>query len=284
MLAKAPTLGADMVILDLEDAVAPSEKDAARAEAVRAIGTQAWGDSLVALRCNGWTSPWTYLDVLGVVVATTARLDELMLPKVESAAQVVALELLLDQVERAVGRTRPLGIEVQIESAKGLLAVAEIAAASPRVTALVFGPGDFAASMQMPVLSGGALLAHYPGDAFHAVLVQLAVAARAHGLQVIDGPYFAVDDPDGLRAAAWRAQQLGYDGKWAIHPSQIAVLHDVFTPSSEQLDHATKLLAAHAAAQSDGGHGAARFEGEMIDEASARMARVLLARGRGVAG
>jgi citrate lyase subunit beta / citryl-CoA lyase len=280
MLAKAPGLGADMVFLDLEDAVAPSEKEGARAKVVAAVRDLDWGETVVCVRVNAWDSPWTVFDVVEVVGGAGERLDEVMLPKAESAADVVALDHVLAQVERhAALPVGHLGIEVQIESARGLLAVEAICAASPRVETVVFGPADFSASMEMPVLTGGVELPDYPGDHFHHVFARLLVAGRAHGIQVIDGPYLKIRDGDGLRAYAQRTRLLGYDGKWALHPDQVAILNDVFSPTQEQFDHAWDILEAYRAATDDEGRGAVMFGDEMIDEASRKMALKFVSRG-----
>jgi citrate lyase subunit beta/citryl-CoA lyase len=281
MLAKAPGLGADMCFVDLEDSVAAGEKAAARGLALPAIREQDWGEAILFLRVNAWDSPWTAYDVLEVAGAAGERLDGVMLPKCESPAQVVALDLLLTQVEKANGLpVGHLGIEVQIETARGLLDVRGICAASPRIEAVILGPADFAASVEMPVLTGGVEIPEYPGDHFHHVFWSLLLAARAAGVQVIDGPYLKIRELDGLRAYATRTQVLGFDGKWALHPDQIPVLNEVFSPTQEQFDRATALLEAYRAATDVEGRGAVMFGDEMIDEASRKMALKFVARGR----
>jgi citrate lyase subunit beta / citryl-CoA lyase len=280
MLAKAPGLGADMCFVDLEDSVAPGEKEAARGRAVAAIRDQDWGETVLFLRVNAWDSPWTVYDVLEAAGPAGPRLDGVMLPKVESAAQVVALDLLLAQLERAHGLPLGhLGIEVQVETARGLLDAPAICAASPRVEAVILGPADFAASVEMPMLTGGVEVPEYPGDHFHHVFWSLLLAGRAAGVAVIDGPYLRIRDLDGLRAYATRSKVLGFDGKWALHPDQIPVLHEVYAPSQEQFDRAVDLLAAYRSATEDEGRGAVMFGQEMIDEASRKMALTLVARG-----
>jgi len=280
MLAKAPGLGADMVILDLEDAVAPLEKDAARDKVIAAVNDLDWGDTVLGIRVNGWDTEWTHRDVIDVLRGCSERLDVLLLPKVESAAQVIALDLLVSQVERALGRTAPVGFEAQIETARGVLAVEEISGASERLEAIVFGPADYAASVEMPVVTGGIEVPGYPGDHFHYVFSRMLVAARAHGIQVIDGPYLKISDLDGLRAYAERTHLLGFDGKWAVHPDQVAVINDVFSPAPEEFERALGLLAAYEEATTTGARaGAVRYQDEMIDEASRKMASKLVARG-----
>jgi citrate lyase subunit beta/citryl-CoA lyase len=283
MMGKAPNLGADMVFLDLEDAVAPLEKEAARDKVVKAINDLDWGDTVLCVRVNAWDTKWTYRDVIHVVENSSERLDEIMLPKVQSAADVQALDMLLTQIEETTGRKSTVGIEPQIETARGLINVEEICAASPRLETIVFGPADFAASTEMPVLTGGVQIPEYPGDHFHYVFSKILMAGRANGLQVIDGPYLKIRDLDGLREYSMRPRILGYDGKWALHPDQVSVINEIFTPTQEQFDHAIDLLEAYEKARTEGGagerKGAVMFGDEMIDEASRKMATKFVARG-----
>src|SRR5215468_9107161 len=212
MLGKAPTLPADMVFLDLEDSVAPLEKEAARSKVVDAIKNQDWGDKVLCVRVNAWDTQWTAFDVMEVVGNAGERLEEVMLPKVQTAAEVVALDLLLSQVEAHAGLPAGhIGIEAQIETTRGLINVEEICAASPRLEAIIFGPADFAASMEMPVLTGGVQIPEYPGDHFHYVFSKILMAGRANGLQVIDGPFLKIRELDQLRDYTMRARILGYD-------------------------------------------------------------------------
>jgi citrate lyase subunit beta/citryl-CoA lyase len=283
MMGKAPNLGADMVFLDLEDAVAPLEKEAARDKVVKAINDLDWGDTVLCVRVNAWDTKWTYRDVIHVVENASERLDEIMLPKVQSAADVKALDKLLTQIEETTGRKASVGIEAQIETALGLINVEEICAASPRLETIVFGPADFAASTEMPVLTGGVQIPEYPGDHFHYVFSKILMAGRANGLQVIDGPYLKIRELDALREYSMRPRILGYDGKWALHPDQVAVINEVFTPTQEQFDHAIDLLEAYEKATTEGAagerKGAVMFGDEMIDEASRKMATKFLRRG-----
>jgi citrate lyase subunit beta / citryl-CoA lyase len=283
MLGKAPNLGADMVFLDLEDAVAPLEKDAARDKVVKAINDLDWGDVVLCVRVNAWDTKWTYRDVIHVVENSSERLDEIMLPKVQSAADVHALDMLLTQIEETTGRKSRVGIEPQIETARGLINVEEICAASDRLETIVFGPADFAASTEMPVLTGGVQIPEYPGDHFHYVFSKILMAGRANGLQVIDGPYLKIRELDALRDYSMRTRILGYDGKWALHPDQVKVINEVFTPTQEQFDHAIDLLAVYEKATTEGDpgerKGAVMFGDEMIDEASRKMATKFLRRG-----
>jgi citrate lyase subunit beta / citryl-CoA lyase len=280
MMGKAPALGSDMVFLDLEDACAPSEKEAARGKIVNAIKDNDWGDKVLCVRVNDWSTKWTAYDIMEVVGNAGTRLDEIMLPKVENAAQVVATDLLLRQVEIAAGLPiGHIGIEAQIETTRGLINVEEICAASPRLETVIFGPADFAASMELPVLTGGVQIPDYPGDHFHYVFSKILMAGRANGIQVIDGPYLYIKDADGFRDYCKRTRNLGYDGKWALHPDQVAILNEVFSPTQEQFDKAHEILDAYKVATEGEGKGAVMFGNEMIDEASRKMALKFLSRG-----
>jgi citrate lyase subunit beta/citryl-CoA lyase len=279
-LAKAPSLGADMYFLDLEDAVAPLEKEDSRARVVQAIRDQDWGDSVLCVRVNAWDTKWTYGDVIEVVGGAGERLDEIMLPKVQSGAQVVAMDLLLTQVEINHGLPAGhIGIEAQIETAQGLINVEEICAASPRVETVILGPVDMSASMGMPSLSGGLQIPEYPGDYFHYVFMKILMAGRATGIQVIDGPYVKVRDTAGFRDYARRSQILGFDGKWSLHPDQVGILNEVFSPTQEQFDKAWDVLDSYRKATEGDRKGAVMFGDEMIDEASRKVAVTLVAKG-----
>ena len=281
MLAKGPTLPADMVFLDMEDSVAPLEKEAARGKVVDAIKNQDWGEKILCVRINAWDTQWTYGDVIEVVGKAGERLEEIMLPKVQSAAEVVAMDLLLTQVEKNSGLPiGHIGIEAQIETAQGLINVNEICAASPRLETVILGPVDFSASMEMPSLSGGLQIPEYPGDYFHYVFMKILMAGRANGLQVIDGPYVKVRDSEGFRDFCTRTQILGFDGKWALHPDQVTILNEMFSPTQEQFDRANAILDAYEEATTTGDRkGAVMFGEEMIDEASRKVAVKLVSRG-----
>ena len=280
MLGKAPRLGADMVFLDLEDAVAPLEKPGARTKVVDAINEGDWGETVLCVRVNAWDTEWTYRDVIEVVEGAGERLDELMLPKVQSAAEVQALDMLLTQIEKVTGRDSRVGIEAQIETARGIINVEEICAASDRLETIILGPVDMSASMEMPSLAGGLLIPDYPGDYFHYVFVKILMAGRANGLQVIDGPYVKVRDSDGFREFAQRAQILGYDGKCALHPDQVQILNELFSPSQDQFDKAWDILETYEKATTEGERkGAVMLGDEMIDEASRKVAVKLVSRG-----
>lgn len=284
MLDKARGLPADQVFLDLEDAVAPLAKVDARTNVVAALTDGDWGTKTRVVRVNDWTTSWTYGDVISVVEGAGADLDCLMLPKVQSAEHVVALDLLLAQVERSVGlEVGRIGIEAQIENALGLVNVDAIAAASPRVETIIFGPADFMASLNMRSLVVGEQPAGYDvGDAYHYILMRILMAARAHDRQAIDGPYLQVRDLDGFRRVAGRSAALGYDGKWVLHPGQIDAANEVFSPTQDDYDHAELILDAYDWYTSDQGgrQGAVMLGEEMIDEASRKMAVVVAAKGR----
>ena len=269
-----------MTFLDLEDAVAPLEKVPARAKVVEAIRSQDWGDRVLCVRVNAWDTEWTYGDVIEVVGNAGERLDEIMMPKVQSAADVIAMDLLLTQVEKNSGLpVGHIGIEAQIETARGLINVEEICAASPRMETIVFGPADFAASIEMPILTGGVSIAEDPGDHFHYVFSKILMAGRANGLQVIDGPFLKVRELDELREYAQRTRVLGYDGKWALTPDQAGVLNEVYSPTQEQFDRAWDILEAYRQATETDLQGAVMFGDEMIDEASRKMAIKFVDRG-----
>src|SRR2546421_5371640 len=269
MLAKAPGIPADMVFLDLEDSVAPLEKESAGAKAVDAVKNQDWGEKTLCVRINSWDTKWTYGDVIEVVGNAGERLEEVMLPKVQSGAEVVALDLLLTQVEQNAGLPLGhIGIEAQIETTRGLINVEEICAASPRVETIIFGPADFAASMEMPILTAGVQIPEYPGDHFHYAFSKILMAGRANGLQVIDRPFLKVRDGDAFRDYCQRTRILGYDGKWALHPDQVTILNEVFSPTQEQFDQAWDILEAYEHATEGERKGAVMLGDAMIDEAS----------------
>ncbi len=281
-LAKATSLNADQVLLDLEDAVAPDAKTQARAHVASALEESDWGGKVITVRVNGATTPWAYRDVIEIVERSGQHLDTIVLPKVSGPGQVAWLDLLLGQVEQAAGlRPGRIGIEAQIEDAPGLAGVDQIAGSSPRLEALIFGPADFMASVGMRSLQIGAQPRGYAGgDAFHYPHMRILVAARAHGLQAIDGPYAAIGDAGGLARSAASAAALGYDGKWVIHPGQIDAVNAAFSPGQEEYDRAELIIEAYEYYTSVQSRGAARLDGEMIDEASRKLALVSAARGR----
>ena len=281
MLAKAQGLPADQVFLDLEDAVAPQAKEGARDTIVDALNTGDWQGKTRVVRVNDLTTQWTYRDVVTVVEGAGANLDAVMLPKAQDAAQVRWLDLLLTQIEKTMGyEVGRIGIEAQIENARGLINVNDIAGASDRLETIVFGPADFMASINMPNLVVGGLNPGYPGDPYHYILMQILMAARANGLQAIDGPYLQIRDVDGFREVAGRSQALGFDGKWVLHPGQIDAANEVYSPRQEDYDHAELILDAYRHYTTVERLGAVMLGEEMIDEASAKMATVIAVKGR----
>ena len=283
MLDKAQGLPADQVFLDLEDAVAPMAKPAARQNVVAALNDGDWGGKTRAVRVNDLTTPWTYRDVIEVVEGAGEHLDCVMLPKVQDATQVQWLDLLLTQIEKSLGlEVGRLGIEAQIENAAGLVNVDAIAGASPRVETVIFGPADFMASINMRSLVVGGLIAEYPGDPYHYILMRILMAARMHDKQAIDGPFLQIRDVEAFRAVAKRSAALGFDGKWVLHPGQIEAANEIYAPSQEDYDHAELILDAyeHATSEAGGRRGAVMLGDEMIDEASRKMALVVSAKGR----
>jgi citrate lyase subunit beta/citryl-CoA lyase len=283
MLDKARSLPADQVFMDLEDAVAPLAKPEARKNIVAALNDGDWGAKIRVVRVNDLTTPWTYRDVIEVVEGAGHNLDCLMLPKVQGPEQVAWLDLTLTQVEKtlglAVGR---IGIEAQIENARGLVNVDAIGAASPRLETIIFGPADFMASINMKSLVVGALNPDYPGDPFHYIFMRILMAARMHDLQAIDGPFLQIRDVDAYREVAKRSAALGFDGKWVLHPGQIDAANEIYSPSQSDYDHAELILDAYEYATSEAGGklGAVMLGDEMIDEASRKMALVISAKGR----
>ena len=284
MIDKARGLEADQVFLDLEDACAPLAKPGARTTIVESLNEGGWGERLRVVRVNDWTTEWTYRDVVTVVEGAGANLDAIMLPKVVSAEQVVALDLLLTQIEKTAGyEVGRIGIEAQIENARGLIEVDAIAKASPRVETIIFGPADFMASINMKSLVVGEQPPGYDtGDAYHHILMSILMAARANDKQAIDGPYLQIRDVDGFRRVAGRSAALGFDGKWVLHPGQIDAANEVYSPRQEDYEHAEDILDAYDYYTSEAGgmRGAAMIGDEMIDEASRKMALVVSAKGR----
>lgn len=295
-IEKASTSPADVVFLDLEDAVAPPDKAKARQTVIEATRDIDWGDKTLSVRINAADTPFMYRDLIEVAENASERLDLILVPKVNSAADVHMLDVLLSQIEAATGRSRRFGLELQIETAEGLVNAEAIARASPRVESLHFGPGDFAASIGARTTSiGGAvpdysvladpdvngLRASYMGDPWHYALARIVVACRAAGVRPIDGPYADFKDPQGLEWAARRAAALGFDGKWAIHPTQIEALNAAFSPRPDEVERSRRILAALAEA-SDAGRGAVVLDGKMIDAASIRQAEMMMEKARRV--
>jgi citrate lyase subunit beta/citryl-CoA lyase len=284
MLEKAKGLPADQVFMDIEDAVAPLAKPDARKNIVATLNEGGYDGKVRSVRVNDWTTQWTYADVIEVVSGAGANLDCIMLPKVQGPEQIKALDMLLTQIEKSEGlEVGRIGIEAQIENAMGLTKVDEIAAASPRVETIIFGPADFMASINMKSLVVGEQPSGYDvGDAYHYILMRILMAARAYDKQAIDGPYLQIKDTEGYMRVAGRSAALGFDGKWVLHPDQIAAANEVFSPRQEDYDHAELILDAYEwyTSAAGGARGAAMLGDEMIDEASRKMALVIAGKGR----
>ena len=277
MCEVAARSGADLVFLDLEDACAPAAKESARATAVDALTGLDWGDTLRAVRINGLDTPWCHGDIIEVVTGARDALDVIIVPKVLGARDVWWVDILLTQLETKLGLTRPIALEALIEEADGLLNAAEIARASPRLQALIFGAGDLSASLHARVDGNFSPAGDYPGDYWHAVRVQVLAAARAAGIAAIDAPYPGYRDESGYRRAATHAALLGFDGKWAIHPSQVPIANEVFTPSASELAEARAIMDDYRQAEADG-VGAVGRNGKLVDAALMRHAANVLRR------
>lgn len=281
MIQKALATAADEVLLDLEDAVAPGAKAESRGTVARALRDLDWGGRPRVFRMNALDTPFFYGDLIEVVEQAGARLDRIVLPKVNRPEDVYVVETLLAQIEVNAGITRPIGLEVQIESAEGVVNCERIAAASRRVEAIIYGPGDFTASVRMPAVSIGTpdeWDAAYPGHRYHYVMQRILVAGRAAGIRVIDGPVADFRDLDAFRRSAQVARVLGYDGKWCIHPSQVAIANEIFSPTEEEVAWARRVVAAYDEATREG-RGAISVDSKMIDAASIKMARNVLGEG-----
>ena len=275
---------ADVINLDLEDSVSPDDKPAARANIIQAIGDIDWGDKWLSVRINALDTPYWYRDIVDLLEQSGDRLDQIMIPKVGCAADLYAVDALVTAVERACGRSRPISFEVIIESAAGLCHVEEIAAASPRLQAMSLGAADFAASMGMATTGIGGTQENYymlsggtrtPADPWHWAQAAIVAACRTHGILPVDGPFGDFSDDDGFRAQAYRSATLGMVGKWAIHPKQIALANEVFTPSPEAVAEARAILEAMDRAKAEGA-GAAVYKGRLVDIASIRQAEVIV--------
>ena len=282
MIQKAAASAADAVCIDLEDSVTLAEKASSRANVIQALKEIDFGRRVRMFRINALDTPFAYRDLVEVVEAAGDRLDVVMIPKAGSARDVEFVDTLLTQIETNTRLTRPIGLEAQIETASGFLHAVEIAGASPRLEALIFGAGDYAASMRMPSSAIGEADQHdeiYPGHRWHAVMHTIVAAARAHGLRCLDGPYAGYTDAAGLARACQIAVAMGFDGKQCIHPAQLAAVNATFTPSLEEVTKAGAVLKAYEAAAA-AGQGAATHDGRMIDAANLRMARTILERHR----
>jgi malyl-CoA/(S)-citramalyl-CoA lyase len=298
LFEKAAKSAADVVFLDLEDAVAPDDKAQARKNIIQALRDIDWGSKTMSVRINGLDTHYMYRDVVDVIEQGGERLDLIMIPKVGTASDVYAVDMLMTQCEDAVKRKKRIGLELIIETALGMQNVNEIAQASKRLESLHFGVADYAASTRArtTVIGGpnkmyGVLTDkdgdrprdfHW-GDMWHYAIARMVVAARANGLRPVDGPFGDFSDPDGFKAQAYRAAVLGCEGKWAIHPSQVALANEVYSPSEAEVTRAKRILDAMAQAQREG-KGAVALDGRLIDIASIRQAEVLVAKAKQVAG
>jgi len=279
MIEKAAQSAADLVFLDLEDAVAPAQKVAARDQVVRGLTELDWGKKLRAVRVNDAHTEWAHGDVITVVEGAGEHLDLLIIPKVKAPRDVWFFETLLDQLEKKLRLKRRIGLEALIEETEALSRVEEIAASSPRLEALILGFGDLSASQGMRLGIGADGAEHYPGDIWHHARARMIVAARAHGLDAIDGPFANFKDPDGYRRDATWAAMLGAVGKWAIHPSQIEIANDVFAPTPREIETARRMYEAYRAAE-QAGAGAAGAGGVLVDAAAARIFEGVLERAK----
>ncbi|WP_299662668.1 L-malyl-CoA/beta-methylmalyl-CoA lyase [uncultured Ruegeria sp.] len=285
LFPKMAASAADVINLDLEDSVAPSDKDAARANVIDALNTVDWGNKYLSVRINGLDTPYWYRDVVDVLEQAGERLDQIMIPKVGCAADVYAVDALVTAIERAKGRTKPISFEVIIESAAGLAHAEEIAASSPRLQAMSLGAADFAASMGMQTTGIGGTQENYYmlregekhwSDPWHWAQAAIVAACRTHGVLPVDGPFGDFSDDEGYIAQAKRSATLGMVGKWAIHPKQIALANQVFTPSDEAVSEAREILAAMEQAKANG-EGATVYKGRLVDIASIKQAEVIVA-------
>ena len=297
LFEKAANSAADVIFLDLEDAVAPDEKEQARKNIIQALNDIDWNTKIMSIRINGLDTHFMYRDVVDVVEQAGERLDLIMIPKVGTASDVYALDMMVTQIEDAMGYAKRIGFEHIIETALGMQNVTEIAAASPRNESLHFGVADYAASTRARTTTIGGANKDYGvltdpddndardyfwNDMWHYAISRLVVAARANGLRPIDGPFGDFSDADGFRAAANRAAVLGFEGKWAIHPSQINLANEIMSPSDEEVARAQKILKAMAEAEK-AGKGAVSLDGRLIDYASIRQAEVLVKKAEQIA-
>lgn len=285
LFPKMAASAADVINLDLEDSVAPTDKDAARANVIEALNTQDWGRKYMSVRINGLDTPYWYRDVVDLLEQAGDRLDQIMIPKVGCAEDVYAVDALVTAIERAKGRTKPISFEVIIESAAGIAHVEAIAASSPRMQAISLGAADFAASMGMQTTGIGGTQENYYmlregekhwSDPWHWAQAAIVAACRTHGLLPVDGPFGDFSDDEGYIAQAKRSATLGMVGKWAIHPKQIALANEVFTPSEAAVGEAREILAAMEQAKANG-EGATVYKGRLVDIASIKQAEVIVA-------
>lgn len=279
MVQKAFALPVDCIMLDLEDSVPVQEKEEARKYVVAALKAQDWTGKVRSYRINGMDTPFAYRDIIDIVEAAGDCIDVIVVPKVNDPSEIKAIDLLLTQIEMRMGLKQPIGLEASIETAEGMLRVGEIAFSSPRLETLVFGVADYGASLTMlsKGISGhGDMEDFYPGHRWHFPLSRMAMAAKAAGLAAIDAPYGDYKDPEGLRRSCLLSAALGYDGKWAIHPDQVKIINEMYTPSREDVERSLRILKAYGEAQEEG-CGSLAIDGKMVDAASMRVAKVISA-------
>ena len=285
LFAKMAASAADVINIDLEDSVAPSDKEMARANAIEAINTVDWGNKYLSVRINGLDTPYWYRDVVDLLEQSGERLDQIMIPKVGCAEDIYAVDALVTAIEAAKGRQKKISFEVIIESAAGIAHAEEIAASSPRLQAMSLGAADFAASMGMQTTGIGGTQENYYmlredqkywSDPWHWAQAKIVAACRTHGVLPEDGPFGDFSDDEGYIAQAMRSATLGMVGKWAIHPKQIALANQVFTPSEEAVNEAREILAAMEQAKANG-EGATVYKGRLVDIASIKQAEVIVA-------
>jgi citrate lyase subunit beta/citryl-CoA lyase len=275
MIEKAAASSADLVFLDLEDSVAPNEKVASRQKVIAALKTLDWGKKTRAVRINDLETEFAYQDIISIVEEAGDHLDIMIVPKVKSARDVWWVDVLLSQIEKRLRRPRRIGLEVLIEEVEAMLNVEEIARASTRLEAIIFGHIDYSASQGIDPALAGNDLDTYPGDLWHYARQKVTIAARAAGIDAIDGPYLDFKNPGGYRRECIRAKASGMSGKWAIHPNQIEIASEVFSPTPQEVERARKLDALYSEAQARG-LGAVSFEGKLIDVAVIRSARNII--------
>jgi citrate lyase beta subunit len=277
MLTKAFTLDADVIMLDLEDSVPVQEKEEARKRVIDAFKEQDWKGKVRSYRINGMDTPFAYRDIIDVVEQAGELIDVIVVPKVNDPAEIKAIDYLLTQIEARMGFRRRIGLEPSIETAAGMLRAGEIAFSSPRLETLVFGVADYGASLTMMSkgISGhGDMEEFYPGHRWHFPLSRMAMASKAAGLAAIDAPYGDYKDPEGLKRSCLLSAALGYDGKWVIHPDQIAIINELYTPSAEDVERSRRILEAYEQAKCEG-CGSLAIDGKMVDAASIRVAQVI---------
>ncbi|TVR68465.1 MAG: CoA ester lyase [Sphaerobacteraceae bacterium] len=282
MIQKGAASQADIALLDLEDAVAPDSKADARQVVIQAFTELDWGDKPRTFRMNALDTPYFYRDLIDIVEGARGTVDLIVVPKVNRPEDVYVVDTILTQIERGIGQERHIRLEAQIETAKGLINCEAIAESSDRLTSLIYGPGDYSASVQMPSTSIGVMDewdAVYPGHRYQYVMHRILAAARAAGIRAIDGPFANFRDADGHRTSCLMARAMGYDGKWCIHPAQIEVTNELFSPSADDIDWAQRVIKAYEDANRNG-LGAVELDNKMIDAANIRMAQATIDQAR----